>query len=282
MTENRTGVPATARSPDHSRLEPVETGRTRIMGILNVTPDSFSDGGRFTLPARALTHARRMQKQGADIIDVGGESTRPGAEPVTVQEEIDRVCPVIEKLSGEISIDTTKAAVAEAAIAAGAKIVNDVSSLGDSRMAKIVARSDADLILMHRKGTPKTMQKRPRYRDVVAEIITFLQKRVKRALSAGISHDRIMIDPGIGFGKLPEHNLEILARLEEFHSMGFPVVVGTSRKSFLGHYLDRAVDERLFGTAATVTASVLRGARIVRVHDVAEMCDVARMSDLLR
>jgi dihydropteroate synthase len=252
------------------------------MGILNVTPDSFSDGGKFMDPARALRCARRMQKLGADIIDVGGESTRPGADHVSPQKEIDRVCPVIESLSGLISIDTTKAAVASAALASGAKIVNDVSALGDPRMGKVVSQAGASIILMHRKGRAKTMQKRPRYRDVVDEILSFLQTRVKRALSAGIPHDRIMVDPGIGFGKKPEHNLEILTRLEEFHSLGLPVVIGTSRKSFLGHYLDRTVEKRLFGTAATVAVAVLRGAQIVRVHDVAEMRDVAFMSNLLR
>lgn len=282
MSENRIGNRVTIPCRDPSRPDPVEATRTRIMGILNLTPDSFSDGGRFPTHRRAVSHARRMQRLGADIIDVGGESTRPGADPVSAQEEIDRVCPVIEKLSGELSIDTTKASVAEAAIGAGAGIVNDVSALGDPRMAGVVAQAGVHIILMHRKGSAKTMQKRPRYRDVVGEIVAFLDKRVKRALSAGITRDRIMVDPGIGFGKTPEQNLEILTRLEEFHAMGLPVVIGTSRKSFLGHYLDRAVDQRRFGTAATVAASVLRGARIVRVHDVAEMRDVARMSDLLR
>jgi len=252
------------------------------MGILNVTPDSFSDGGKFVDSTRALRQARKMQKWGADIIDIGGESTRPGADLVSPQEEMDRVCPVIESLSGLISIDTTKSAVAAAALASGAKIVNDVSALGDPKMGKTVAQAGASIILMHRKGSAKTMQRRPRYRDVVEEILSFLQKRVKRALSAGIPHDRIMVDPGIGFGKTPEHNLEILTRLEEFHSLELPVVIGTSRKSFLGHYLDRTVEKRLFGTAATVAVSVLRGAQIVRVHDVAEMRDVAFMSDLLR
>lgn len=256
--------------------------RTRIMGILNVTPDSFSDGGRFLDPSQAVRRARRMQKLGADIIDVGGESTRPGAGVISSQEEIDRVCPVLEALSGSLSIDTTKAKVASAALQSGAHIVNDVSALGDPEMGKVVARAGASIILMHRKGTSKSMQQNPRYRDVVKEICSFLEKRIKRALSAGIPHDRIMVDPGIGFGKTPEHNLEILTRLEEFHSLGLPLVIGTSRKSFLGHYLDRTVDKRLFGTAATVSVSVLRGAQIMRVHDVAEMRDVALMTDLLR
>ncbi len=256
--------------------------RTLVMGVLNVTPDSFSDGGRWADADAAASHGAAMRAQGADILDVGGESTRPGARPVGPREEMGRVLPVIERLQGWISVDTSKAAVAEAALRAGARIVNDVTALGDRRMGRVVAQAGAYVILMHMKGTPRTMQRAPRYRDVVSEISRFLRLRVKRALRAGIPHDRIIIDPGIGFGKRPEHNVEILRRLTEFASLGYPVAVGTSRKSFLGHYLGRAVGERTAGTAATVAAAVLRGAALVRVHEVREMADVARMCDLLK
>jgi dihydropteroate synthase len=262
--------------------EKIRLNRTLVMGILNVTPDSFSDGGRWLDVDRAVAHGLEMRAQGADIIDVGGESTRPGALSVGAPEEMRRVLPVIERLGGLISIDTSKAAVAQAALRAGARIVNDVTALGDPRMGRVVSRSGAALILMHRKGSPRTMQKDPTYGDVVGEVMDFLRRRLKRALSAGISRDRILVDPGIGFGKRPEHNLEILRRLSEFRRLGCPVAVGTSRKSFIGHVLGRDVRERLPGTAATVTAAVLRGADLVRVHDVEEMTDVVRMSDALK
>ncbi len=262
------------------------SGRTHVMGILNVTPDSFSDGGRWLDPARALRRARRMVRDGASIVDVGGESTRPGAARIPAREELRRVLPVVEALAAEgvlVSIDTSKAAVAEAAFRAGAKILNDVTALrGDRRMARVAAKAGVAVILMHMKGRPRTMQKAPRYRDIVREITDFFLKSLKSALRAGIPRDRILLDPGIGFGKLPEHNVEILRRLEEFRRLGCPLVVGTSRKSFIGHYLGRKVDERLPGTAATVAAAIFRGADVVRVHDVREMSDVARMSDLVR
>jgi dihydropteroate synthase len=260
--------------------------RTLVMGILNVTPDSFSDGGRFFDLPRALEHARAMVRDGADIIDVGGESTRPGARPVPAAEERRRVLPVVERLAAEgitVSVDTSKAAVAAPAFRAGAAILNDVRALrGDPRLAREAARAGAAVILMHMKGSPRTMQKNPRYGDVVAEILRFLRRALKNALSAGIERDKILVDPGIGFGKRPEHNVEILRRLEELRSLGRPLVVGTSRKSFIGHYLGRPPDERLHGTAATVSVSILRGADVVRVHDVRAMSDVARMTDLLR
>lgn len=260
--------------------------RTLVMGILNVTPDSFSDGGRWFDPDLAVAHGLEMIRQGADLIDVGGESTRPGARPVAAAEEIRRVRPVVERLARQgvlVSIDTSKAAVARAAFRAGARILNDVTALRrDPAMARAAARAGAAVILMHMKGTPRTMQKDPRYEDVVAEICRFFRKALKYALSAGIPRDRILLDPGIGFGKRPEHNVEILRRLDEFRSLGRPLVVGTSRKSFIGHYLGRAVGERLAGTAATVAAAVLRGADVVRVHDVREMSDVTRMVNLLR
>jgi dihydropteroate synthase len=261
--------------------------KTYVMGILNVTPDSFSDGGRWLDPDRAVRHGRSMLRDGADLLDVGGESTRPGSRPVPAREECRRVVPAIERLAAEgalVSVDTSKAAVAREAFRAGAKILNDVTALrGDRAMARLAARAGAAVVLMHMKGTPRTMQKNPRYGDVVKEIVEFLREMLKIALRAGIARDRILLDPGIGFGKLPEHNVEILRRLDEFRSLGRPLVVGTSRKSFIGHYLGgRRVDERIPGTAATVAASILRGADVVRVHDVREMVDVARMTDLLR
>ncbi len=256
------------------------------MGILNVTPDSFSDGGRFADPGRAAAHGLRMVRDGADLVDVGGESTRPGSSVVPVTEERRRVLPVIERLARTgvlVSVDTSKAAVAEAAFGAGAKFLNDVTALGgDRRMARLAARAGVGVILMHMKGTPRTMQANPRYGDVVAEILRFFREKLRIALRAGIPRDKIAIDPGIGFGKGPEHNVEILRRLDEFRGLGCALAIGTSRKSFIGHYLGRPVDDRLSGTAATVAAAILRGADLVRVHDVREMVDVARMTDLLR
>jgi dihydropteroate synthase len=260
--------------------------RTLVMGILNVTPDSFSDGGLWTDPDRAAARGLEMVRQGARIVDVGGESSRPGARRVPEREELRRVLPVVERLAKEgvlVSIDTAKAGVAREAFRAGAKILNDITALrGDPAMARTAARAGAAVILMHMKGTPRTMQKDPRYEDVVADICRFFRKTLNYALSGGIPRDNILLDPGIGFGKKPEHNVEILRRLDEFRSLGCPLVIGTSRKSFIGHYLNRRADERLAGTAATVAAAVLRGADIVRVHDVREMSDVARMADLLR
>lgn len=257
--------------------------RTLVMGILNVTPDSFFDGGRWNEPAAAVEHGLKLWKQGADIIDVGGESTRPGSEPVSEEEERRRVVPVIERLAAEgvlVSVDTSKAAVAEAALRAGARIVNDITGLADPKCAKIAAQFGAAVVIMHIKGTPKTMQENPEYDDLMAEITGALRRRVKES---GIAEDRIILDPGIGFGKRPEHNVEILRRLREFRSLGFPVLVGTSRKSFIGHLLGgRPVGERLIGTLATVCASVANGADIVRVHDVAEAVDAVRIADALK
>jgi dihydropteroate synthase len=258
-------------------------GRTLVMGVLNVTPDSFSDGGLHLDPDRAVSAGLAME--GADVLDVGGESTRPGAEPVSAAEEIRRVEPVVRGLARRgrlVSIDTAKPAVARAAFAAGARILNDVTALADPDLAREAVRARVPVVLMHMKGTPRTMQRDPVYRDVVAEIADFLHERMDRALSAGIPRARILLDPGIGFGKRPEHNLEILRRLEELRSLGRPVVVGTSRKSFIGHVLGRPVGERRDGTAATVTAAVLRGADMVRVHDVREMADAARMADRMK
>ena len=260
--------------------------RTHVMGILNVTPDSFSDGGEWMDPDRALRRARQMVREGADMVDVGGESTRPGARAVGAAEEIRRVVPVIERLAAErilVSIDTSKAAVARAAFRAGAKILNDVTALrGDRAMGRAAADAGVAVVLMHMKGTPRTMQKRPRYDDVVEEICAFFRENLKTAWRAGIERDKIIVDPGIGFGKAPRHNLEILRRLDDFRRLGRPLAIGTSRKSFIGRALDRSVDDRLSGTAATVAAAVLRGVDVIRVHDVREMTDVARMTDLLK
>ncbi len=286
-----------------------DTTHTLVMGVLNVTPDSFSDGGKFVDIERAVAHARAMARAGADIIDVGGESTRPGAEPVSLAEELRRVIPVIEQLivgvplgagrpEGEsrpegrshISIDTTKAVVAERALAAGARIVNDISALRiDSRMAEIVREFGAGLVLMHMQGTPQTMQQNPHYDDVVTEVREFLRERIEFATAYGIEKGQIAVDPGIGFGKTVGHNLQLLARLEEFGSLGCAVLVGTSRKSFIGKALTplgaglaRETGDRLWSTAATVAWAVGHGANIVRVHDVAEMVDVVRMIDAIK
>lgn len=260
---------------------------TLVMGVLNVTPDSFSDGGRWLDPRAAIRQGRRMVREGAHLVDVGGESTRPGAKVVPPKEELRRVLPVVAALAAagiRVSIDTSKAAVAAAALAAGATMVNDVTALrGDRAMAGVCARAGAQVVLMHMKGTPQTMQRSPSYKDVVAEIAAFFRKRLQFALRAGIARDKIFLDPGIGFGKKPEHNMEILRRLEELRSLGLPLVVGTSRKSFIGGILGgRPSGGRVFGTAASVAAAVLRGAAVVRVHDVREMSDVVRVTDELR
>jgi dihydropteroate synthase len=261
--------------------------RTHIMGILNVTPDSFSDGGLYADPARALEHARDMVSQGADIIDIGGESTRPGAEPLTEDEELRRIIPVIERLSSElmapVSVDTYKSSVAKKALEAGASIVNDISGLRFSPdMARTIFAYEAAVVIMHIKGTPRDMQVNPLYGDVIGEIVDHLEESVAIALKAGILRNRIMIDPGIGFGKTLEHNLTILERLDEFRALGFPIVLGTSRKRFIGTVLDIAEPkDRIEGSAATVALGIQRGARIVRVHDVGYMTKVARMTDAI-
>jgi dihydropteroate synthase len=268
-----------------------DTKRTLIMGVLNVTPDSFSDGGKFPGVDLAVEHAREMARAGADIIDVGGESTRPGAVPVSPEEELLRVLPVIERLRDlVVSVDTTKAVVAEQALAAGARIVNDISALRfDTRMVDVVRDAGAGVVLMHMQGTPQTMQQGPHYDDVIAEVRSFLAGRVAFAESRGLKKSQIAVDPGIGFGKTVAHNLQILARLGEFGSLGCPLLVGASRKSFIGKLLapreagrKHETDGRLWGTAATVAWSVAQGARIVRVHDVAEMADVVRMVEALK
>lgn len=260
--------------------------RTLVMGILNVTPDSFSDGGKFPNADAAVQHGRRLMAEGADIVDVGGESSRPGAAPVPEDEELRRVIPVVEKLAREagavVSVDTCKARVAEEAVAAGAAIINDISALrSDPRMAEVAARTGAGVVLMHMKGTPKDMQENPAYGDVVGEIAAFLAGRGEAARRAGVSGEAIAYDPGIGFGKTPAHNLELVRRLAEFRGLGGPILVGPSRKSFIGAVLDLPAAGRLEGTAAVVALAVAGGADVVRVHDVREMVRVAKVADAI-
>lgn len=248
--------------------------RAYIMGVLNLTPDSFFDGRRFPEPEAAVQHAFRMEAEGADIIDLGGESTRPGAQAVPLKEEFRRVLPVLKRLSGRlkvpISIDTYKSEVAERCIQCGAEMVNDISGLYfDPRMKEVVARYEVPVIVMHIKGTPRDMQKDPQYRDLIGEILSYFRESISRADAAGVPADKIIIDPGIGFGKSFAHNLDILKGLESFKVLGKPIMVGVSRKSFLGKILDLPVDERLEGSIAAALYAVLRGANIVRVHDVA-------------
>jgi dihydropteroate synthase len=244
------------------------------MGVVNVTPDSFSDGGRYLAAEEAVAHGRQLTGEGADILDVGGESTRPGAAPVAAAEELERVLPVVERLTSDdgppVSIDTTKAAVARAALEAGATIVNDVSGLRfDPELAGVVADSQGTCCLMHMLGEPRTMQADPRYGDVVSEVKGFLEERLTFAMDEGIPEEKVWLDPGIGFGKTLGHNLELLRRLDEIVAIGRPVVIGTSRKSFLGKITGRAEDTRLPGTIATNVLAYERGASIFRVHDVA-------------
>ncbi len=244
-----------------------------VMGVINVTPDSFSDGGRWLDPEAAIAHGRRLVAEGAEILDVGGESTRPGADPVDAAEELRRVLPVLEGLAGagaRLSIDTSKAAVAAAALDAGADLVNDVTALrGDPEMSALVAERGCDVCLMHMLGEPRTMQRDPAYDDVVADVKAFLAERLAHAIAAGIAEDRVWLDPGIGFGKTVDHNLTLLRRLGELTALGRPLVVGTSRKSFLGRITGREAGERLPGTIATNVLALAQGAAVFRVHDVA-------------
>ena len=261
--------------------------RTLVMGILNVTPDSFFDGGRYTEKAAAIEHGLRLAEDGADIIDIGGESTRPGADPVEVDEEIWRVVPVIKALSRQvnvpISIDTRKATVAEAALDAGARMINDISGLRyDGLMAGLAGSANVPIVLMHIKGNPKDMQNDTGYDNLVLDIRKDLNDSATMALEAGVSRENIIIDPGIGFGKAKPDNFILLDRLEEFMSLGYPLLLGVSRKSFIGWALDLPENERLIGTAAAVAACVLRGADIVRVHDVKEMSQAVRIADCIR
>jgi dihydropteroate synthase len=250
-----------------------------VMGIVNVTPDSFSDGGRYLDPAAAVEHGLELEREGAAILDIGGESTRPGAAPVSAEEELGRVLPVIEGLvsagvRARLSIDTSKASVAQAALRAGATLVNDVTALRhDPGMVAIVAEAEADCCLMHMLGDPRTMQRDPHYDDVVSEVKAFLEQRMAFAVRQGVAERRILLDPGIGFGKTLPHNLELLRRVNELVALGRPVVIGTSRKSFLGRISGRDVDDRLAGTIATNVLAYERGARVFRVHDVGPVHD---------
>jgi dihydropteroate synthase len=260
------------------RVGETPPGSWRIMGVLNVTPDSFSDGGEWFAHEAAVARGRELVAQGAEIVDVGGESTRPGAAPVAAGEELARVVPVVEALAGgpaQVSVDTSKAEVARAALAAGATYVNDVTALrGDPAMAALVADAACDVCLMHMLGEPRTMQEDPRYDDVVSEVKAFLEERMAVAVAAGVAEERIQLDPGIGFGKTLEHNLALLRRLGEIVALGRPVVVGTSRKSFLGRITGRDdPHQRVFGTVATNVLALERGAEVFRVHDVAAARD---------
>ena len=260
--------------------------RTHVMGILNVTPDSFSDGGCYLDVQRAIAHTQLMVEEGATLVDIGGESSRPGASPVSVDEELARVLPVIRAIIDTvdvlISVDTYKAEVAQQALEAGAHLVNDITALrADADMASVVARMKAGLILMHMKGTPRTMQQAPQYDDVVNDVRASLQESIQTAEEQGIAAERIVIDPGIGFGKTTEHNLELLKRLAEFRSLNKPLLIGTSRKLFIGNVLGLPINERVEGTAATVCWAIAQGADIVRVHDVKTNVRAALMTDAL-
>jgi dihydropteroate synthase len=263
--------------------------RTLVMGVLNVTPDSFSDGGKYDQPEAAIERALAMEQEGADVLDIGGESTRPGSEETSAVEELDRILPVLEGLRGRlkipVSVDTRRASVAELAIRAGADMINDVSGLRtDARLAEVVAKNGVGLILMHMRGEPRTMQRGPFARDVMSDVVSGLRESVAMACKAGVAKTQIILDPGIGFGKSYAQNYELIEKLPRLAALGYPLLVGTSRKGFLGATLARdgktaPPGERIWGTAATVTASILGGAHIVRVHDVAEMAQVARVAD---
>lgn len=262
--------------------------KTYIMGILNVTPDSFFDGGKYSNTEKAIAQGLKLIEQGADILDIGGESTRPGALPVKVEEELKRVIPVIEEILKRakipISIDTYKAKVAEEAINAGASIINDISGLKfDPEMPYVAAKHKTPVVLMHIKGTPQDMQKNPYYNALIPEIIEYLRASIITAKEAGIEEDKIILDPGIGFGKLPEHNLQIIKNLKEFALLGKPILIGVSRKSFIGKILNDALpEERLEGTAAAVAVSIINGANIVRVHDVDYISKIVKVVDAIK
>jgi dihydropteroate synthase len=265
--------------------------RTLVMGVLNITPDSFSDGGKFLEPEAAVEQAFAMAKAGADLLDIGGESTRPGSQETSAAQELDRILPVLEALRGRlkipISVDTRRAAVAELALRAGAEIINDISGLQhDPQMAAVAARQGVPLILMHMRGEPRTMQAGPFARDVMKDVLQGLRRSVAVARKAGVAKSQLILDPGIGFGKSFAQNYELLQKLPQLAKLGYPLLVGTSRKGFLGATLacdgkPAPPEKRIWGTAATVTAGILNGAHIVRVHDVAEMAQVARVADCL-
>ena len=260
---------------------------TLVMGVLNVTPDSFSDGGQFLDTKSAVCHALRMAEQGADIIDIGGESTRPGSDPVSINDELTRVIPVIEGIRGEsaipISIDTYKSIVARAALAAGADIINDISGLNfDPEMVNIVRDHRVPIVIMHIKGTPKNMQIDQQYDDLIQEVIDYFQKQIDFCRDNGVPKSKIILDPGIGFGKRLNDNFILIRELKRFTELGYPVLIGPSRKSFIGLTLDLPVEQRFEGTAAAITVGIMNGARIIRVHDVLEMKRVQIISDKIR
>ncbi len=261
--------------------------RTHVMGILNVTPDSFSDGGRYVKENKAVERALEMAREGADIIDVGGESTRPFSQTISIDEELDRVIPVIEAISKAlsipVSIDTYKGVVARESLKAGASIINDISALGfDPQMASIAAQAEVPLILMHMKGTPQNMQEAPVYDDVISEILNFLKDAIERAKKAGVREDLIIVDPGIGFGKTFDNNLQIIKELSRFNQLNRPLLLGSSNKAFIGHILDKEPDERDTGTMATIAAGVMNGAHIVRVHNVQKAVETVRIIDAIK
>jgi dihydropteroate synthase len=256
----------------------------KVMGIVNVTPDSFSDGGLFLSQNNAFKHAKQLIAEGADIIDIGGESTRPGAEPVSVQEELDRVIPLVEKIRAEfsvsISVDTSKSLVMREAIAAGVDIINDVMALtGEDSIAAVATSDTVKVCLMHMQGEPRTMQKHPKYDNVIEDIKAFLLMRTQACINAGIASNRIIIDPGFGFGKTVVHNLLLMKNLQVFSQLGYPVLVGISRKSFIGNILNKQVTERLYGSLALAVLAVSKGASIIRTHDVAATVDALKMTD---
>lgn len=266
------------------RKQHLELDRPLVMGIVNVTPDSFFDGGQYYDPQRAVAHALRLVAEGADLLDIGAESTRPGALPVDEHEERRRLLPVVSAVartvSVPISVDTSKAEVARAALDAGAVMVNDVTALrGDRAMVDVVAEAGAGLVVMHMQGIPETMQQAPHYDDVVGDVAQFLAERSRFAMDHGIERDRIVLDPGIGFGKTLTHNLDLLANLHAFTELGFPLLVGPSRKGFIGQLTHQSVDARAWGTAAVIALAVQQGARILRVHDVGPMRDVVSVAD---
>ena len=266
----------------------LDLSKTQVMGILNVTPDSFSDGGHLYQHSslsidKALQHAQQMVNEGASIIDIGGESTRPGAAEVSVQEEMDRVLPVLERINAEIdvvvSIDTSSPELISESAKLGAGLINDVRALGRDGALEAAAKTDLPVCLMHMQGSPATMQRQPEYDDVVSEVMDFLDQQLNRCMAAGIAKERLMVDPGFGFGKTLQHNLQLLNRLDKLLDLGVPVLSGTSRKTMVGQVLNRESDQRLFGSLATVALAVERGARVIRVHDVLATVDMVRMTE---
>ena len=262
-------------------IDLINTEKCLIMGVMNITPDSFSDGGKFNSLQSASRHAEQLIEQGADILDVGGESTRPGAQPVGLQEEIDRVVPIIEFIKSNfeiaVSVDTSKAQVMQEAVSVGVDMLNDVTALSDPKSISVVAKSQLPICLMHMQGEPRTMQQNPTYDDVVKDVSLFLSGIVEQCVEAGIKKEKIILDPGLGFGKNLEHNLRLLAAVPELCHLGFPILIGGSRKSLIEHLLERGVDERMPASIALAAQAALNGASIVRVHDVKETVDAIRM-----